>query len=320
MTYQALRTALTGCRTIDSTNASVNVCLAARAANGTIPTLHRLQLTDELAEGFLTLATDTLRRLDSDVSNVNVALETYDAATPQDKHEVEVHIPSAGSTPHAVVAALDDFPQLPVFDGTGATVNKLIFYVVAIQRPGQSPIYLFRKYSKTKELGRSRKLVTLFSGGTFDKITEPVFIFDELIDAMWVEGHMVIFNKDNYQRIFQFFTEVLVHAQSTLDQIKAAIPIENAGQFEQDCKGNPVILIKLRGIASRNYLSNLTLASLEAKIQARSLPIAINGTGANRKLVYDPQQKWKFLRLIDDGFLSSDMTGTHYEVTGKRTQ
>ena len=29
--------------------------------------------------------------------------------------------------------------------------------------------------------------------------------------------------------------------------------------------------------------------------------------------------KWTFLRLLDDGFLNSDMTGKKYEVTGKRS-
>jgi hypothetical protein len=44
----------------------------------------------------------------------------------------------------------------------------------------------------------------------------------------------------------------------------------------------------------RSKLRPLAVVSLEKKIKADNLPIKIAGTGKNRKLVYDPQQKWKF--------------------------
>jgi hypothetical protein len=176
---------------------------------------------------------------------------------------------------------------------------------------------LFRKYSRTKELGRSKKLVTLFSDGAFDKISEPVFIFDDMVDCIALSGQMIILKKDNYHRIFQFFEQAMKHAQQTLMQIQTALPIDNAVQFENDCKSNALILVRLRGIADRNYFPSLTLSVIEKKINADGLPIKISGTGKNRKLVYETEHKWKFLRLLDDGFLNSDMTGKKYEATSK---
>lgn len=319
MTQAALKAALAACVSLSPANATVTVCLAARGSGGTMPSLHRLQLSTALAESFLLTAADTLRELHHDIAKGNRTLETYDAGNVPDKHEVEFHTPPAGSTPEAVVKALSTLQQLPVFDGKAATINKLVFHVIAIQCTGQSTIYLFRKYSKTKELGRSKKLVALFSDGAFDKITEPVFIFDDMVDCIALGGQMAILNKDNYHRIFQFFTAALQHAQQTLTQIQSAVSIDNAAQFESDCKSNALILVRLRGIAERNYFSSLTLATLEKKIKADGLPIQVSGTGKNKKLVYDPQHRWKFLRLLDDGFLNSDMTGQKYEVTGKRS-
>jgi hypothetical protein len=319
VTQAALKTALAGCVSFNLTNATVTVCLAARSSGGTMPSLHRLQLSTALAGSFLLTAADTLRELHRDITNGNRTLETYDAGNVPDKHEVEFHTPPAGSTPDAVIKALGTLQQLPVFDGKATTINKLVFHVIAIQRTGQPTIYLFRKYSKTKELGRSKKLVTLFSDGAFDTITEPVFIFDDMVDCIAVGSQMLIINKDNYHRIFQFFSAAVQHAQQTLTQIRSAVPIDNAAQFEADCKGNALILVRLRGIAERNYFSSLTLATLEKKIKADGLPIQVSGTGKNKKLVYDPQHRWKFLRLLDDGFLNSDMTGQKYEVTGKRS-
>ncbi len=319
MTQATLKAALAGCVSLAPGTATVTVCLAARGGGGTMPSLHRLQLSSDLAESFLRTAASSLRQLHYDIAKGDRTLEAYDAGNVPDKHEVEFHTPPAGSTPDAVVKALSTLQQLPVFDGKPATINKLAFHVIAIQRTGQPAIYLFRKYSKTKELGRSKKLVTLFSGGTFDKITESVFIFDDMVDCIALGGQMAIINKDNYHRIFQFFEQALKHAQQTLTQIQTALPIDNADQFEADCKSNPLILVRLRGIADRGYFPNLTLDKIENKIKADDLPIKISGSGKSRKLVYDPKHRWKFLRLLDDGFLTSDMTGKKYEVTGKRS-
>lgn len=319
MTKNALTTALASTASLAASNAIVTVCLAARGADGAMPSLHRLQLSNDLAASFLSGAATALRELHGDITNGDRTLETYDPANVPDKHEVEFHAPPSGSTQAAVIQALGTLQQLPVFDGKAATINRLVFHVIAIQPTGQPAVYLFRKYSKRKELGRSKKIAALFSSGTFDRIKDPVFIFDDMVDCIAIAGQMIVIRKDNYHSIFQFFDEALKHATQTLSQIQTALPIDNAAQFENDCKSNALILMRLRGIAGRNYFPSLTLATLEKKIKADCLPIQISGTGKNRKLIYDPRHKWKFLRLLDDGFLSSDMTGRKYEATSKRS-
>ncbi|RWP73478.1 Kiwa anti-phage protein KwaB-like domain-containing protein [Mesorhizobium sp.] len=315
MTIAILRATLPDC--INLAGATVTVCLASRRPNQA-PALHRLQLSDDLAASFLTSAEDALRKLNSGVASGDLDLQNYDAAVPQDRHEVEVHAPGEGTTQSVVVNSLGNLAQLPVFDGDNRIINKLEFHVIAVQRAGMPDIYLFRKYSKTKELGRSKKLITLFSAGTFDKITDPVFVFDEYVDAFWISPDMAIINKDNYHRIFNFFAQVIQHANNTLTTIRAAVAIDNADEFVADCTRNALILVKLRGISQRDYLGQLNMDMLAGIIAAYNLPIAIAGEGADRRLVYDKQHKWKFLRLIDDGFLTSNMTGNNYEVTGKR--
>jgi hypothetical protein len=232
-----------------------------------MPSLHRLQLSNDLAAHFLVGAATALRELHSDIANGDRTLETYDPANVPDKHEVEFHSPPSGSTPAAVVQALGTLQQLPVFDGKSSMINRLVFHVVAIQSTGQPPVYLFRKYSKRKELGRSKKIAALFSGGTFDRIRDPVFIFDDMVDCIALAGQMIVVRKDNYHSIFQFFEEALKQATQTLSHIQTALPIDNAAQFESDCKGNALILMRLRGIADRNYFPSLTLPALEKKIK-----------------------------------------------------
>jgi hypothetical protein len=311
---------LSGCQNISSQTCVATVCFAAQPRASSIPILHRLQMTDDLSENFLAAASAMLRALHNDIVTGDRTLESYDAGNLPDKHEVEFHDLPAGSAQEAIVNSLKTLQQVPVFGGDSKTVSELIFHVISIQRPGDHDIYLFRKYSKTKELGRSRGLAAIFSDGSFDQLRDPVFLFDQYVDCICINGSMIVLNKDNYHRIFRFFEMAKDHAQATLDSIRAIIPIDNAVKFEADCKNNPLILVRLRGIADRNYFSKMSFAQLEQKIISDNLPIKISGSDGTKKLVYDPQHKWQFLRLLDDGFLASDMTGHKYEVTGKRAR
>lgn len=300
--------------------ATVTVCLAARTNPHEPPSLHRLQLSDDLAETFLTSAADMLRMLGHEVANGDKVLVQYDAATPSDFHEVEVHDPPEESIQRAVIADLAELVNVPMFDGENRTIDKLVFHVIVIQRRRQPDIYIFRSYSRTKELTRSKKVVTIFANNVFDAMRDPIFIFDNKADAVWLNNTMLVLNQTNYHRIFQFFEEVLRHAERTLDDITQAIPIENADQFVADSRRHPIILAKLRSIAQGHYVGALTVAALERKIRNHELPIEVRGRGANKRLVYDRTLRWVFLKLIDDAYLNSDMTNARYEVTGKRVR
>jgi hypothetical protein len=48
------------------------------------------------------------------------------------------------------------------------------------------------------------------------------------------------------------------------------------------------------------------------------LGIKIAEKNGKESLVFDPKNKWALLRLLDDDYLGSRLTGQKYEVTGKR--
>lgn len=48
------------------------------------------------------------------------------------------------------------------------------------------------------------------------------------------------------------------------------------------------------------------------------MPIKVIKQDGNEKIVFDPSNKWIFLRLLDDDYLESIMTNQSYEVSGKR--
>lgn len=313
MTIEKLKGDIAGLGALDGAVASV--CIAAKIGGQT--SLHRLQLTDDLASEFLAMAKKKLAELASDVEEQECDLVSYEASNPQAAHEIEVFEPADGSTQKTIATSLGDLAQVGAFAGDLRVIKNLKFYVTVIQRPGLTPVLLFRSYSKTREISRS-KLVALLQDGVFDKVNDPVFVFDERVDCIWIDGQMLIYNKQSYQRIFDFFEEVQKAADVTLARIAQAIPMANADAFNADCKSNTVVLTKLKSIAGQPYLDKLTIAILEKEITDRKLGIKLEGKGKDRRIVYEKISRWKILRLLDDGYLSSRATGLDYEATAKR--
>ena len=77
-------------------------------------------------------------------------------------------------------------------------------------------------------------------------------------------------------------------------------------------------MAKLNNIASKQYLKQIKMADIKKVIEEFDLKIKTIHKGRKEMLVFDPADKWAILRLLDDDYLGSVMTGQNYEVTGKR--
>ncbi|MEW5814630.1 MAG: Kiwa anti-phage protein KwaB-like domain-containing protein, partial [Spirochaetota bacterium] len=77
-------------------------------------------------------------------------------------------------------------------------------------------------------------------------------------------------------------------------------------------------LAKLKNIASKPYLEQITIADLKKVIQKYSLNIEIVRVKGQEMIKFDSSDKWAILRLLDDDYLESVMTGNRYEVNSKR--
>src|SRR6185503_13920015 len=196
---------------------------------------------------------------------------------------------------------------------------SLRFYVIVVQLGKADPIYLFRSYTSKKELGRSTFFGALLSGGQFNRVRQPLFLFDHFIDCLSCRSDMFIFQKNNFQTIFRFFELVAQTAQATLETIKARIPISNFEGLEEASQSNIAMLTKLKNIAGKPYLERITMKDIKKVLKAfPKLQVKITRENGKEKLLYDPTDRWAILRLLDDDYLNSIMTGQHYEVTGKR--
>jgi hypothetical protein len=103
-----------------------------------------------------------------------------------------------------------------------------------------------------------------------------------------------------------------------LERIRQTIPIANFDEFADDCQNNLVKLTKVRSIMNKPYMQNVTMDDIKKVIARRNLPIHFTQVAGHELLVYDSADPWVLLRLLNDDYLTSLLTGRDYEVEGKR--
>jgi hypothetical protein len=305
--------------TMDLDECTVTVCLGSLSEDVGEPRIEQLQLTDELTKEFENAAKKAIQKYSRMGDGGELNLRPYDAGSKPEGHEVEFLDLDEHESVEKQVDSLASPGQIPVFKVDEAFVSGLRFYAIIFQCTNGKPLYFFRNYTPKKELSRSSLFAAMFDEGTFDRIKEPVFLFDHGIDCVSRDGAMYVFSKHNFEKIFQFFELIAITAAQTLATIKTHVPIANFHELETACAGHLQMQAKLKNIAGKPYLKKMKMSDIKKVLQHfPSLGLKTIQKNGKEMLVFDPKDKWALLRLLDDDYLDSVLTGEKYEVTGKR--
>ncbi|MGI9059473.1 MAG: Kiwa anti-phage protein KwaB-like domain-containing protein [Ktedonobacteraceae bacterium] len=302
--------------TLDLSKCVITVCLAS-VVKDEVPRFARLQITDELAIVFR----DTIKNLielykQDDCRQLCLFPEYNEDSLPADYHIQRLDL-SKYQTILEQLGPLKALTSIDSYDANDRFISALRFYVIAVQPLSEEPIYFFRTYTHKKLLNRSL-IYAIFQHDWYDLVTDAVLVFDSKVDCLCRGDAMFIFDKKGFQNIFCFFDEVRQIAKGALESIKVCIPIKNFDEFTNDCGRHIWKQRMLKNIASKSYLSKITIDHIKKVIDHNKLPVQIVNEDGKEKLVYDPKNKWVILNLLDDNYLWSMLTEIKYEVTGKQ--
>ena len=303
---------------LDHKSCTITVCLASTEKTGAIPHFERLKISETTSDFFRTIVEDLQRRYQTDGwRKEDLLFPEFARESDPAEYEIERIDLSSYTVLLEQLAPLASLLDIDAFAAKKKSSTTLRFYVITIQPENGDPIYFFRRYTAKTELGRSQWLAWL-KDGEYNRIDEPVLLFDHEIDCMSRSGVMFIINKSNFQHIFQFFEEVKIVAQEALSTIKDHIPIQNFEDFASACEKHSIKMRKLKNIATKSDLSKVTLDHIKTVIEKQKLPLQIVEENGKEVLAYDPKQTWVILNLLQDNYLWSLMTEQGYEVTSKR--
>jgi hypothetical protein len=210
-------------------------------------------------------------------------------------------------------------PLAPFQPKDKAYIRRLRFWVgVLTDRKGRQA-YFFRAFSSASELQRKRGAAMVLRDGSFTKVDEQIFLFDDSIDCFVFEGYLFVLRKNDYRRIFDQLEVVRQRARLAAAALHAKVPIANFDEFEKACTTQAALADKLIAVQSRDYFNQLSYTMLKPVIDEFNLKIPVETSNGAPQLVVqtEPEHRWRILRLVDDDFLKSSMTEHRYEVNSK---
>jgi len=316
-------TALEEILALDLNTCAVEVCIAALDDGELLPKFKRLHLTESLKEEFRYLVQTAMFDYLKLLKLHNLQLLEFDVASKPAGYQIEHvdltkkpydHIVEQ-TQPLTTLYDLDTFKEELLF------ITRMRFYVVILQPPQGQPIYFYRRYSSKKMLREAAPLSikrVLDNTYEYEDVKTPIFLFDQNIDCIMRDNNLFILAKSHFYYMFRILDELIESSKDILDRIHDRIPIENFKLFARSCTNNKIKMEKLASMARRPYLSQLTITDMKPVIQKNKLHIPVVTVNGQEMLHFDKDYPWDILKLLDDDYLTSIMTGQNYEVDAKR--
>jgi hypothetical protein len=306
---------------IDYNSCSIQLCLASiLEKNQDIPTMEKMQLSKSVADDFRGIIIHNIEKLKKSDNDKDLRLIKYDAAAMNRPDEIEYLELSEANDIVAQFSDISTIESLDIFKADNKFINGLRFYTISAEIDGKKIVF-FRLYSSKSELSRASYLGIKLSETVYDRVSEPLFLFDNRIDCIAYDGTLFILSKDKFQKIFRYFEKLREAGIAALKAISDKIKIENFDALSKLCEGHLLKLAKLRNIAAKDYIKTVTIADIKKVIKEFSLDnVKIIKKDGEERLLFDPKadDKWAILRVLDDDYLGSIMTNYKYEANSKR--
>src|SRR5579871_1235905 len=187
---------------LDLGECDITVCLASALKDESMPHMQRLRLSAELTETFRSIASFTQAHYKRDFNNGDLLLHRYTFQSKPDTHEVEYLDVSAYESIATQLEPLASLADIEAFEAEAKFVAGLRFYIIVAQPQEGDPVCFFRAYSHRKMLSRSRFFAMIFDNGVYDRVTDPMFLFDHTIDCVSRDGMMFLFKKEHFHEMF----------------------------------------------------------------------------------------------------------------------
>jgi hypothetical protein len=268
--------------------------------------LWRLRMDEQVAAEFRTVGHRYLRQLaDADVIALDLGF------TPDDNRLMQLPV-AEFDDPNLIERILNP-GGLPYFNlGENTSVA---FHCFVARRDDVRAGFLHRASSVA--VARRNSIFAVLANNVVSRLDSDVLTFAPSVDLLVEPDSIWISNLATFRALFRTMPTLVSGMQADLDAVTAHVPVANLEEFRLACSNDPKMMAKLANVARRPYLSKLTAEQIRKVIDRYHLaPDILNAEG---KLVHanSPKRRWLILRILDDSYLESLMTNSHYEVNSK---
>ncbi|ROS39388.1 Kiwa anti-phage protein KwaB-like domain-containing protein [Amycolatopsis thermoflava] len=286
-----------------------------------LPDLFRLPLTEALRNEFLRV----------DIDNVNafsdkVPMEYMSSRVIPDGHLMWTL--ASGVQLLSTLDIEDDSKRaIPVYDTQILTSRNLKMTITtsASDLAPKQVVTFYRITRNTARLAKARRVAGILRNGAFDKLDDEVVLFNNEVDAISFGGFIFFLKKGVFERSFGFVEGLKRQAGATFDEVIGPLAIDGSDELRRAVTSDINMMAKMASIkrkldANLSYAKAMTMDNLLAFVDANPhIDVEVVGEGADRSFVFRtaPSSRYKILKLLDDDFLTSELTELDYLVDSK---
>ena len=306
--------------TLDINKCNLELCIASGGPRDKEYEFRAVYQSEDLMQTFREALTEILKPYREDLDDDTLRLEAFLADTVKEDHVVEyLNMMPYDSFKQQMQPVEQPLDRQRFRHDEKDFIDKMRFYVIRVEPPGEPAINFYHRYSPAQMLSRSSVFAMVLEQDRYERLKQPTFLFERLIDCFSCEEHMFILQKNNFFQIFPL-GELEKVAHETLDILEKKEYIHNFKRFRDDCLKDKRKILKLKNISANGYLDTLTIDALHENVRRYSASsITVDIVNGKKKLVYDPRHCWEFLYILNDDYADSHMTGNSYRVSGKRS-
>jgi hypothetical protein len=280
----------------------------------------RINLTPDLTTEIASFAQRTRERL------MDAGLLAYGPATLIPLQHWMYVDQAAAATLSATEEVVRKQDLLPFTDKAAAATN-LKMVAARFNSPHHASVTFYRIADALLQLKKT-VIGLVRVGGAYGRL-EPadVLLLRPEFDVVVIDGFAFFTKKPTFERAFGFLEQLQKQSLATFKAVTSNLRIDGMDKLREACTSQPQMMAKMASIKRSmdddpDYADSMSMEKIIAYIkQNQHVKIDIVGTGADSRLVFDPQptRRWQIVKLLDDDFLRSVLTDREYEA-GSKTQ
>jgi antitoxin component HigA of HigAB toxin-antitoxin module len=157
-------------------------------------------------------------------------------------------------------------------------------------------------------------------GTSLKKVEKPVFALDPYFDLVITERGIIATNQRFFETLFKESEAILENVPAWVESITDHLPIagDGAAALAEKCRSDSRLRRRLRAVADRGHLQNVTLDQIRAHLEQLELPE--DCFIVEDELVFDDADPFTLMALLNEDLFSGGLTGTGFRSERKSTR
>lgn len=197
--------------------------------------------------------------------------------------------------------------------GDALRTRKPVFYAISAVIDGDRRAYV-RAMSPVKFAGKTiRGRLT----DSFDRITEPILVFDSSFDFVVTEDSVLILNPAAFERVTNSPEAARAASERLTTSLRESLPLAPAGlpALSEHLARNSFSRRKALSISNKAYLSELTAARISEALVSHDLHP--NQYLIGNQILFTSENAKTLLALLNEDVFSGDFSGVEYAASRK---